>query len=134
MFLNNQNIMLYGSDEEKSLSVKQIISGTLEFADDATTSHFVDLSNIRFRKMLLASTNGTDITVDGDYFDMTFDVNNIQFTQRLVTEAGTPTSIAQNIRQYAEYLPCNVQGITFTGQVTGIGNPLYFTYNIAFFA
>lgn len=134
MFLNNQNIMLYGSDEEKTLSVKGITSDSLEFADNATTSHFVDLSNIHFKKMLFASTDGTDITIDGDYLDMTFDVNNVQFTQRLVTETGSPSTLAQNIRQFAEYLPCNARGITFTGQVTGVGFPLFLTYNIAFFA
>jgi len=133
MFLNNQNIMLYGSDEEKTLSVKGITSGFLEFAENATTSYFVDLSHIHFKKILFASTDSTDITIDGE-LDMTFDVNNVQFTQKITAESGSPTSIAQNIRQYAEYLPCNTRGITFTGQVGGVGSSLYLNYNIAFFA
>lgn len=134
MYLNNQNIMIYGSDEEKSLSVVGITSGSLEFVDNATTSHFIDLSNIRFKKLLIASKSGTDVTVDGEYLDMTFNVNGNEFKQRLVQETGPGSLLATVIRQYAEYLPCNTRGITFTSELISVGSELYFEYNIAFFA
>jgi hypothetical protein len=134
MYLNNQNIMIYGSDEEKSLSVVGITSGSLEFFDDSVTSYYLDFSSYRFKKFLFASKDGTDLTVDGDYFDMTFNVNNNQFTQRLFAESGTPSSTAQIIRQFAEYYPHNARGVTLTGSLTGIGSSLYLEYNFAFFA
>jgi hypothetical protein len=134
MYLNNQNIMIYGSDEEKSLSVVGITSGSLEFFDDSVTSHYLDFSSYRFKKFLFASKDGTDITVDGDYFDMTFDVNGNQFTQRLVTETGPGSLLAVVIRQFAEYYPHNARGVTLTGSLTGVGNSLYLEYNFAFFA
>lgn len=134
MYLNNQNIMIYGSDEEKSLSVVGITSGSLEFFDDSVTSHYLDFSSYRFKKFLFASKDGTDITIDGDYFDMTFDVNGNQFTQRLVSETGPGSLLANVIRQYAEYYPHNARGVTLTGSITGVGSSLYLEYNFAFFA
>ena len=61
MYLNNQNIMIYGSDEEKSLSLIGITSGSLEFADNAVTSYYLDFSSYKFKKLLFASKDGTDI-------------------------------------------------------------------------
>jgi|LakMenE18May11ns_1017448.scaffolds.fasta_scaffold9941376_5 hypothetical protein len=134
MYLNNQNIMIYGSDEEKSLSLIGITSGSLEFADNAVTSYYLDFSSYKFKKLLFASKDGTDITVDGEYFDMTFNVNGTEFTQRIVSEAGPGSLQAVIIRQFAEYYPFNARGVTITGSVDGIGNELYLEYNFAFFA
>ena len=135
MILQNQNIMIYGSDEEHSLSLIGITSGTLEFPDNATTSHHVDVSTFKFKKMLLCSDNNTDVTVDSDYTLLTYNINNLQFKQIYLQEGqGSASSVSQHIKQYAEYFPSNVRGFTLTSEVAGIGVTLYYGYNIAFFA
>lgn len=132
MILQNQNIMFYGSDEEKSLSLIGITSGLLQFAASSTTSHFIDLSNIKFKKMLLCSKDGSDINAEG-YFQFTYNSNGIEFSQSVYIETGPVSLLANTIRQYAEYLPSNIRGITFTGN-NETGSELYYDYNIAFFA
>ena len=132
MFLQNQNIMLYGSDEEKSLSLIGITSGSLEFDPSSTSSRFIDLSNIKFKKMLLCSKDGSDINADG-YLQFTYNSNGIEFSQSVYQEAGPGSLLSTFVRQYAEYLPSNIRGITFTGN-NGTASQLYYDYNIAFFA
>ena len=135
MFLNNQNIMIYGSDEEKSLSLIGITSGLLEFPDNATTSNYVNLSNVKFKKLLLCSDNNTDLMLDATLVQMKYNINNIEFTQNYTGEGtGSPTSLFQNLRQFAEYFPSNLRGFTLTAEVNGAGVTLNYGYNIAFFA
>jgi len=135
MFLNNQNIMIYGSDEEKSLSLIGVTSGLLEFFDNATTSNYVDLSNIKFKKLLLCSDDNTDIGIDAQNVQMKYNINNIEFIQNYTGEGvGSPNSLSQYLRQFAEYFPSNLRGFTLTAEVSGVGSSLYYGYNIAFFA
>lgn len=135
MFLNNQNIMIYGSDEEKSLSLIGVTSGLLEFPDNATTSNYVDLSNIKFKKLLLCSDDNTDVMIDAQNVEMKYNINNIEFIQNYNEEGiGIPNARAQYLRQFAEYFPSNLRGFTLTAEVSGIGGSLYYGYSIAFFA
>lgn len=135
MILQNQNIMIYGSDEEHSLSLIGITSGLLVFPDNATTSRYVDVSTFKFKKMLLCSDENTDITLDAVSVRMTYNINNFQFNQNYLLEGvGTSTQISQYLKQFAEYFPSNIRGFTLTAEVSGIGNPLYYGYDIAFFA
>lgn len=133
MYLNNQDIMVYGSDEEKSLSVVGITSGSLVFPDGVITSHYLDFSSYKFRKLLFASKESTTVTLDADYLDMTFNANNTQFTQRITSDLGPSSQMAGIIRQYAEYYPFNVRGVTVTAE-NNSGAPTNLDYNFAFFA
>ena len=134
MFLNNQNKMIYGSDEENSLSLIGITSGLLEFPDNATTSNYVNLSNVKFKKLLLCSNN-TDRMLDANFVQMKYNINNIEFIQNYAAEgSGSATSLSQNLRQFAEYFPSNLRGFTLTAEVNSAGATLNYGYNIAFFA
>lgn len=135
MILQNQNIMIYGSDEEHSLSLIGITSGLLEFPDNATTSNHVNLSSFKFKKLLLCSDENTDVTIDASSIRMTYNINNFEFNQNYILEGvGTPNQIGQYLKQFAEYFPSNIRGFTLTAEISGIGGPLYYGYNIAFFA
>ena len=135
MILNNQNIMIYGSDEEKSLSVIGITSGLFTVPDGETYTFHVDLSDIKHKKLLLSvvpQIEGT-FTPGGpiNFSRITLNLNENQFTHNMFD--SLPSTIAR--QPLLEYFPSNCRGITMSVScVPGEGPFEDVAYYIAFIA
>jgi hypothetical protein len=136
MILNNQNIMIYGSDEEKSLSVIGITSGLFTVPDGETYTFHVDLSDIKHKKILFSvvpTTEGSFTSASTVNFSrITLNLNENQFTHNIFDNL-TSNSIAR--QPLLEYIPSNCRGITMSVSCVLGEGPLEDTaYYIAFIA
>jgi len=136
MILNNQNIMIYGSDEEKSLRVIGITSGLFTVPDGETYTFHVDLSDIKHKKLLLSVvpqiegvfTPGAAI----NFSTITLNLNENQFTHNMF-DSSSSSSIAR--QPLLEYFPSNCRGITMSVSCVPGEGPIEDTaYYIAFIA
>jgi hypothetical protein len=139
MILNNQNIMIYGSDEEKSLSVIGVTGGTFTVDDGVTFNLHVDCSDIKHKKVLvsvvpvvegmLADPSAGSI----NFSTITLNLNENQYTHTMYESLA---SAAARVRQpLLEYYPSNSRGITFSvSSVPGEGPLENIAYYIAFIA
>lgn len=136
MILNNQNIMIYGSDEEKSLRVIGITSGLFSVPDGETFNVYVDMSGVKHKKFLLSVVPPTEsLFTPGsavNFSTITLNVNENQFTHNIYDNSSS-ASIAR--QQLLEYFPSNCRGITFSVScVPGEGPLDDIAYYIAFIA
>ena len=137
MILNNQNIMIYGSDEEKSLRIIGITGGTFTVLDGVTVNHHVDCSNIKHKKLLLSVVppyEGSFTPAPGavNYSNITLNINENEFTHNMY-DSLTFSTVAR--QQLLEYIPSNCRGITFSiSCIPGEGPLGDIAYYIAFIA
>ena len=136
MILNNQNIMIYGSDEEKSLRVIGVTSGTFTVDDGVTYSQHVNLNGVKYKKLLVSVvtpsegffTPGSGV----NYSNITLNLNENQFTHNMYDSTSSAIVARQHL---LEYIPSNCRGITFTVScVPGEGPIEDIAYYIAFIA
>jgi hypothetical protein len=137
MILNNQNIMIYGSDEEKSLSVIGITSGLFTVPDGETYTFHVDLSDIKYKKLLLSvipEAEGSLTPGIINFSRITLNLNENQFTHNMFdTSSPAATSIAR--QPLLEYCPSNCRGITMSVSCVPEEGPIpNVAYYIAFIA
>lgn len=137
MLLNNQNIMIYGSDEEKNLRVIGVTSGLFTVPDGETFNLHVDCSDIKHKKVLVslvpvAEGNLTSSTVV-NFSTITLNLNENQYTHNMHDNLGISASRAR--QQLLDYYPSNSRGITFSiSAVSGEGDITDIAYYIAFIA
>ena len=139
MLLNNQNIMIYGSDEEKNLRVIGVTSGLFTVPDGETFNLHVDCSDIKHKKVLVSlvpSSEGllTDPTSAVINFStITLNLNENQYTHNMYDNIASASARAR--QQLLEYYPSNSRGITFSVFcVPGEGPLTDIAYYIAFIA
>jgi len=136
MILNNQNIMIYGSDEEKSLNVIGITNGLFTVPDGETYTFHVDLSDIKHKKILFSvvpASEGSFTSASTINFSrITLNLNENQFTHNMFDNL-TSASVAR--QPLLEYIPSNCRGITMSVScVLGEGPFEDVAYYIAFIA
>lgn len=139
MILNNQNIMIYGSDEEKSLSVIGVTSGVFEVPDGETFNLHVDFSDIKHKKLLVSVVPSIEgMLADPsagvvNFSTITLNLNENQYTHNMYEVFS---NVAARVRQpLLEYYPSNSRGITFSVScVPGEGPLTDIAYYIAFIA
>lgn len=135
MILNNQNIMIYGSDEEKSLRIIGITGGTFTVDDGVTVNHHVDCSNIKHKKLLLSVVPQTENSFTPtvlNFSTITLNLNENQFTHNMYDSLSSASIARQHL---LEYIPSNCRGITFSVScIPGEGPLGVAAYYIAFIA
>lgn len=136
MILNNQNIMIYGSDEEKSLRVIGVTGGTFTVDDGVTYSQHVNLNGVKHKKLLVSIVPPTEnLLTPGsavNFSTITLNLNENQFTHNMYDSTSSANVARQ---QLLEYYPSNSRGITFTVScVPGEGPLTEIAYYIAFIA
>jgi hypothetical protein len=136
MILNNQNIMIYGSDEEKSLSVIGITSGLFTVPDGDTYTFHIDLSDIKHKKILFSVVPAVEGSITSastvNFSRITLNLNENQFTHNMFDNL-TSNSIAR--QPLLEYYPSNCRGMTMSVScIPGEGPISNVAYYIAFIA